>query len=607
MDEMTASAKRVSMDGELKVKSEGNDQQQSQQRGYAEARRRRMEIRHLRAMANSGSLVEPVSKRSRTCYGDVKPSSSIHVLGITTFSSSFQTVVGNHHCYDGDDVEGEGESIPLIRNDNTFEPRISPSLQQDLTSQGNGLPTNRAEDDDEKEEKDKEEEENFSSTLDAHTSTLLNISTATSPDFGSDESSGELCSSATGNNCNSEPNGFLSENHVAESPLWCESAANPLASPQEGSSVTGSVDQELVSSLEMQSGQSDHEAIVSTVADSLTIAATLLVPPVGGGNGCGANTRCVAYNRVLPWGSVSIRGMRAEMEDAMAVVPEFLSAPCGTVGGCLAGGSKRSNEISALHFFGVYDGHGGPQVTMKSANVTADGGREKSWQGKWEKILGDCFLKLDAEVGGVYFRRDNDGQVVVAECVGDPVVPETVGTTAVVAVVGSCQIIVSNCGDSRAVLSRGGRAIPLSVDHKPDREDELARIEAAGGKVINWKGHRIFGVLAMSRAIGDRYLKPSVIPDPEVTFTQRTEDDECLILASDGLWDVLSNEEVCRVARRRLARGHNSGSSSSNVMYPPAQAAAEYLSRLALERNSSDNITVVVVDLKGRRRHERRN
>jgi protein phosphatase 2C len=82
-----------------------------------------------------------------------------------------------------------------------------------------------------------------------------------------------------------------------------------------------------------------------------------------------------------------------------------------------------------------------------------------------------------------------------------------------------------------------------------------------------------------------------------------------LILASDGLWDVLTNEEVCEAVRRRLARGHGSNASSSvnireDTKYPSAHAAAEYLSRLALRRNSRDNVTVVVVDLRARRRPE---
>lgn len=229
-----------------------------------------------------------------------------------------------------------------------------------------------------------------------------------------------------------------------------------------------------------------------------------------------------------------------------------------------------------------------------------------NWDLKWKKAMMTCFLRMDAAVGGVCWRGGQCGKPEgSAKCCTDPIAPETVGSTAVVAVVSSCQLIIANCGDSRAVLSRGGHAIALSQDHKPDREDEMARVEAAGGRVIFWNGYRVLGVLAMSRAIGDRYLKPYVIAEPEVTCTQRTEEDECLILASDGLWDVLSNEVVCDIARKCLA-GHRHGnipadlnepSSNEEIEESPAAVAAALLTKLALARGSSDNISVVVVDL----------
>eukprot|EP00899_Mesostigma_viride_P020482 jgi/Mesvir1/28435/Mv15858-RA.2 len=125
------------------------------------------------------------------------------------------------------------------------------------------------------------------------------------------------------------------------------------------------------------------------------------------------------------------------------------------------------------------------------------------------------------------------------------------GTTANVAIVGPRQLIVANCGDSRAVLCRSGTAVPLSLDHKPDRADEAARIAAAGGHVLYFNGYRVLGVLAMSRAIGDVSLKPYVIPEPEVTVVDREEGDEFLILATDGLWDVVSNQEACDLARSK--------------------------------------------------------
>ena len=98
---------------------------------------------------------------------------------------------------------------------------------------------------------------------------------------------------------------------------------------------------------------------------------------------------------------------------------------------------------------------------------------------------------------------------------------------------------IANCGDSRAVLCRQGKALQMTDDHKPEREDEAERVELAGGQVLYWNGHRVMGILAMSRAIGDRGLRPYVIPEPEVTMLTRCEEDDFLLLASDGLWDVM--------------------------------------------------------------------
>ncbi|CAA0841911.1 Protein phosphatase 2C 16 [Striga hermonthica] len=311
------------------------------------------------------------------------------------------------------------------------------------------------------------------------------------------------------------------------------------------------------------------------------------------------------------WGFTSVCGRRPEMEDAVAAVPGLLKIPIWMLAGDRAvDGLSSSSCLSHLtgHFFGVYDGHGGSQVanycrdrvhcalTEELETIMAepnDGINKENCEENWRRAFTKCFLKVDDEIGG--------------KTRVEPVAPETVGSTAVVAVVCSSHIIVANCGDSRAVLCRGKEPVALSADHKPNREDEYARIEAAGGKVIQWNGHRVFGVLAMSRSIGDRYLKPSIIPDPEVTFAPRAREDECLILASDGLWDVMSNEEVCDIARKRIILWHKNNGPMPSLergerVDPAAQAAAEYLSNKALQKGSKDNITVVVVDLKAQRK-----
>lgn len=335
------------------------------------------------------------------------------------------------------------------------------------------------------------------------------------------------------------------------------------------------------------------------------------------------------------WGRISICGRRPEMEDAVVAVPRFFDIPLWMLISDLAVDGLVPSKISLpSHFFGVYDGHGGAQVAnycqerihlaladkLSRSKEGLEGIGDSDWQKQWEIAFKDCFLKVDDEVGGKVSRvclgstseASGGKSSLGSTAMSDPIVPETVGSTAVVSVICSSHIIVANCGDSRAVLCRGKQAMPLSVDHKPNREDEYARIEAAGGKVIQWNGYRVFGVLAMSRSIGDRYLKPWIIPEPEVRIISRTKDDECLILASDGLWDVMSNEEVCEAARRRLLLWHkkNVVSDPSQRGFgpdPASQAAAEYLSKLALQKGSKDNITIIVIDLKSHRKFKPKN
>ncbi|KAK3220444.1 hypothetical protein Dsin_014414 [Dipteronia sinensis] len=323
------------------------------------------------------------------------------------------------------------------------------------------------------------------------------------------------------------------------------------------------------------------------------------------------------------WGSVSICGRRPEMEDVVAAVPCFMKIPIKMlIGDRVIDGMSQSLLGLNSHFFGVYDGHGGSQVANYCSerihfalaeeieiikNDLADGSTKESRQEQWEKTFTSCFLKVDEEIGGNAGRSVDSDDGDASEATFEAVAPETVGSTAVVALVCSSHIIVANCGDSRAVLCRGKEPMALSIDHKPNREDEFARIEASGGKVIQWNGHRVFGVLAMSRSIGDRYLKPWIIPEPEIMFIPRARDDECLILASDGLWDVMSNEEVCEVARRRILLWHKKNGAPplaerGKGIDPASQAAADYLSMLALQKGSKDNISVIVVDLKAQRK-----
>ena len=121
---------------------------------------------------------------------------------------------------------------------------------------------------------------------------------------------------------------------------------------------------------------------------------------------------------------------------------------------------------------------------------------------------------------------------------------------------------MANAGDSRAVLCRaGGVARDLSMDHKPTLESEKARIIAAGGFVAEG---RVKGSLALSRAIGDMEFKQAnhlppeaqmVTALPDVVVERLVPGDEFLILACDGIWDVMTSQQAVDFVRQRLGAG----------------------------------------------------
>ncbi|KAL1829081.1 hypothetical protein ACET3Z_007493 [Daucus carota] len=295
------------------------------------------------------------------------------------------------------------------------------------------------------------------------------------------------------------------------------------------------------------------------------------------------------------FGLSSICGRRRDMEDFVAVHPSL----CG----------KDIGDAPKFHYFAVYDGHGCSHVAKRCKEKLHEllkeelRGKEVVESMEWKEALERSFARMDEEV---ITCKEAVMAAAGCRCLLPSPESDAVGSTAVVALVTPDKIIVANCGDSRAVLARKGKAIPLSVDHKPDRPDELSRIQAAGGQVIYWEGARVLGVLAMSRAIGDSYLKPYVTSEPEVTITERTGEDDCLILASDGLWDMVSNQTACGVAALCLdgkvvsmsPPGSVSGEGGGEYHDQACADASLLLTKLALVRRSSDNVSVVVINLR---------
>ncbi|BFF98433.1 probable protein phosphatase 2C T23F11.1 [Drosophila madeirensis] len=232
-------------------------------------------------------------------------------------------------------------------------------------------------------------------------------------------------------------------------------------------------------------------------------------------------------NSAFRVGSSSMQGWRYEMEDAHT---HILSLP----------------EDPTAAFFGVYDGHGGAGVAKFAGQhlhhfITK---RLEYSDNNVEVALKRGFLDFDKEM-----QQNGSWQ------------QKTAGSTAVVVLIKEQRLYCANAGDSRAIACIGGKVRALSMDHKPTDEAESSRIVAGGGYV---ELNRVNGSLALSRALGDfmykrnMYMTPEeqiVTAYPDVEVADITEDWEFVVLACDGIWDVMSNLEVADFVRKRIASG----------------------------------------------------
>ncbi|KAJ3305078.1 Protein phosphatase 2C 1 [Kappamyces sp. JEL0829] len=139
-------------------------------------------------------------------------------------------------------------------------------------------------------------------------------------------------------------------------------------------------------------------------------------------------------------------------------------------------------------------------------------------------------------------------------------------------------LYTANVGDARAILSRNGKASRLSYDHKGSDAAESRRVVETGGFMMN---HRVNGVLAVTRSLGDLSMKEWVIGAPYTTETVLTENDTTLIIACDGIWDVCPDQEAVDMI--------------GEIEDP--QECADCLVDFALDNRSTDNLTAIVVKI----------
>jgi len=215
-------------------------------------------------------------------------------------------------------------------------------------------------------------------------------------------------------------------------------------------------------------------------------------------------------------------------------------------------------------YFAIFDGHGGSYVAEHCARHFHKRFRSAlSNNPDIKEAIQVAFARIDSEF----------------------IDQRICGATALIAFISQSTLYIANIGDSRAILgTKSNEAIRLSLDHKPNLQSEHDRITSLGGTVSKINGTwRINSLLAVSRAFGDFLLKPVISSVPYISETPLQEEYEFLVLACDGVWDVLSDQQVVDIVCQ------NRGCAPQEV--------AEILRRIAFTRGSDDNISVLVVFL----------
>eukprot|EP01088_Endostelium_zonatum_P012263 TRINITY_DN2644_c0_g1_i2.p1 TRINITY_DN2644_c0_g1~~TRINITY_DN2644_c0_g1_i2.p1 ORF type:complete len:1250 (-),score=386.92 TRINITY_DN2644_c0_g1_i2:202-3924(-) len=376
--------------------------------------------------------------------------------------------------------------------------------------------------------------------------------------------------------------------------------SSPTSSPSSPSGALLSASANNLSTSPTPSPSKSHKSIKPKIKPSTPSSSS---SPSKSSSSSSSSSTTKPAGIVVEFGWAEMKGRRPEQQDTIAVIPNY---------------TGQQNT----HYVAVFDGHAGSQASEYACSFL----HEKLTQHLFPEIFIDDLIGSDNETnsssndGKENNNKENnnkDGTVefdFYSTAVEDPISALTDtfkhihndidklgvedGTAAIVAMMKDNRLFIANAGDSRAILltkdpsqkPHDGQKLndgyykitALSQDHKPEEEKERNRIIDRGGFVTDSK--RVNGMLALSRSLGDCELQPWVTWMPDIKEHILTKEDCYVVLACDGVWDVLSNEEVSRLVRESELEGGDE----------PVKLASK-IRDVSYLLGSSDNISVVVI------------
>jgi serine/threonine protein phosphatase PrpC len=265
--------------------------------------------------------------------------------------------------------------------------------------------------------------------------------------------------------------------------------------------------------------------------------------------------------------SVSLIGQRPSNEDHHIMIDNI---------------SGDNNTICNINLYSIFDGHGGKGVS---------------------KFLKDnlpkYFLKKDSDPSKKYdyckyIKKVYDTiQNTLSKDVNSA---KNAGSTALSTIFyklgNKTYYYIINVGDSRAVLcNKYNIAIPLSKDHKPISFEEKQRITLLGGKIVFDAGDWRIKDLSVSKAFGDLDALPYISHVPDIFHNKLSSSDKFIVLACDGLWDIMSNQDVVDFILEELHKLKKNKSTNGSGKNNIARTLGEY----AIQKGSYDNITIIII------------